>query len=64
MLIDGFVRGMWRITIARRAAVLTVEMFGPVGGRDRDAVAAEGERLLEFAAPGSPDAEFRFGPIT
>jgi Winged helix DNA-binding domain len=64
VLIDGFVRGMWRITIARRAAVLTVEMFGPVGGRDRDAVAAEGERLLEFAAPGSPDAGFRFGPIT
>jgi Winged helix DNA-binding domain len=64
VLIDGFVRGMWRITIARRAAVLTVEMFGPVGGRDRDAVAAEGERLLEFAAPGSPDAELRFGPIT
>ena len=40
------------------------EMFGPDGGGDRDAVAAEGERLLEFAAPGSPDAELRFGPIT
>jgi hypothetical protein len=64
VLIDGFVRGMWRVTIARRAAVLTVEMFGPVGGRDRDAVTAEGERLLEFAAPGTPDAELRFGPIT
>src|SRR5580692_11152067 len=64
VLIDGFVRGMWRITIARRAAVLAVEMFGPVGGHERDAVAAEGERLLEFAAPGSPDAELRFGPIT
>jgi len=44
--------------------VLTVEMFGPASGRDRDAVAAEGERLLEFAAPGSPDAELRFGPVT
>jgi hypothetical protein len=44
--------------------VLTVEMFGPAGGRDRDAVTAEGERLLEFTAPGSPDAELRFGPIT
>jgi Winged helix DNA-binding domain len=64
VLIDGFVRGVWRITIARRAAALAVDMFGPVGGRDRDAVAAEGERLLEFAAPGSPDAELRFGPIT
>jgi hypothetical protein len=64
VLIDGFVRGMWRVTTARRAAVLTVEMFGPAGGRDRDAVTAEGERLLEFAAPGSPDRELRFGPIT
>src|SRR3984885_2771599 len=63
VLIDGFVQGMWRVTIARRAAVLTVEMFGPVGRRDRDAVAAEGERLLDFAARGSPDAELRFGPF-
>jgi hypothetical protein len=64
VLIDGFVRGMWRVTKVRGATVLTIEMFGPVGGRDRDAVAAEGERLLEFAVPGSPDAEIRFGPIT
>src|SRR3984885_9752640 len=63
VLIDGFVQGMWRVTIARRAAVLTVEMFGPVGRRDRDAVAAGGERLLDFAARGSPDAELRFGPF-
>ncbi len=64
VLIDGFVRGMWRVTTARRAAVLTVELFGDVGGRDRDAVSAEGERLLGFAAPDTPDTEIRFGPIT
>jgi Winged helix DNA-binding domain len=64
VLIDGFVRGMWRVAIARRAAVLTIELFGDVGGRDRDAVTAEGERLLEFAAPDTPDREIRFGPIT
>ena len=64
MLIDGFARGMWRLTTARGVAVLTVELFGPVGGRDRDAVAAEGRRLLEFAAPNAPDGEIRFGPIT
>jgi Winged helix DNA-binding domain len=63
VLIDGFVRGMWRVATARRAAVLTVELFGDVGGPDRDAVTAEGERLLEFASPGSPDNEIRFGPI-
>ena len=64
VLIDGFARGMWRLTTARGAAVLTVELFGPVGGRDRDAVAAEGRRLLEFAAPNAPDGEIRFGPVT
>jgi len=63
VLIDGFVRGMWRLTTARAAAVLTVELFGPVDGRDRDAVTAEGERLLEFAAPDTPDREIRFGAI-
>jgi hypothetical protein len=64
VLIDGFVRGMWRVTTTRRTPVLTIELFGEAGGRDRDAVTAEGERLLEFAAPGSPDAKLRFGPIT
>jgi hypothetical protein len=64
VLIDGFVRGMWRVATARRAAVLTVELFGDVGRRDRDAAAAEGERLLEFASPGGPGNEIRFGPIS
>jgi hypothetical protein len=63
VLIDGFVRGMWRVTTARGVATLAIELFREADG-DRDAVAAEGERLLEFAAPGSPDAELRFGPIT
>jgi Winged helix DNA-binding domain len=63
VLIDGFVRGMWRVTAARGVAILAIELFGEADG-DRDAVVAEGERLLEFVAPGSPDAEIRFGPIT
>src|SRR5580693_15169 len=63
VLIDGFVRGMWRVTAARGVAILAIELFGEADD-DRDAVAAEGERLLEFVAPGSPDAEIRFGPIT
>ena len=63
VLIEGFVRGMWRVTTARGVAALAIELFREADG-DRDAVAAEGERLLEFAAPGTPDAELRFGPIT
>jgi hypothetical protein len=64
VLIDGFVRGMWRVTTARRVAILTIELFRDVGGRNRDAVTAEGERLLGFAAPDTADTEIRFGPIT
>jgi len=62
VLVDGFVAGMWRLTRSRRTAVLTVELFGPVPPRDRDAVGAEAERLLGFAADGDGH-EIRFAPI-
>lgn len=63
VLVDGFVTGAWRITRSRGAAALTVEMFGPVAAPDRDAITAEAERLLGFAAPGDGH-EIRFGPLT
>jgi len=63
VLLDGFVAGMWRLTRSRRTAVLTVELFGPVRWRDRDAVGEEAQRLLGFAAPGNTH-EIRFAPIT
>jgi hypothetical protein len=62
ILVDGFVAGMWRITRSRRSAMLTLELFGPVSPRDRDALAAEAGRLLGFAAPGG-DHEIRFAPL-
>jgi hypothetical protein len=63
VLIDGFARGMWRISRSPAAAVLTIELFGPVGKREHAAVAGEGERLLEFAAEGARRAGMRFGPL-
>ena len=63
VLLDGFVAGMWRLTRSRRTAVLTVELFGAVPSRDRDAVGEEAQRLLGFAAPGDTH-EIRFAPIT
>src|SRR6516165_7818542 len=63
VLHDGFVAGVWRLTRSRRTAVLTVELFGSVPSRDRDAVGAEAQRLLGFAAPGNTH-EIRFAPIT
>ena len=63
VLIDGFVAGIWRITPSRAAATATVELFEPVTARVRDEVAAEGRRLLAFAAPDVPDHDVRFGPL-
>jgi len=62
VLLDGFVGGMWRLTRSRRTAVLTVELFGPVSPRGRDAIGDEALRLLRFAADGDSH-EIRFAPI-
>jgi Winged helix DNA-binding domain len=63
VLVDGFAAGMWKINRSRAAAALTVELFAPLGPRDRDAVAGEGGRLLAFAAPDAPAHDIRFAPV-
>jgi Winged helix DNA-binding domain len=63
VLVDGFVVGMWRLARSRGVAALVIEMFEPVGERDRDAIVAEGGHLLAFAAPDAPAHDIRFGPL-
>lgn len=64
VLADGFAAGMWRITRpAADAAVLTIEPFGPIAARDREAIVAEGERLLAFGAADASARDIRFGAI-
>jgi hypothetical protein len=59
-LLDGFVAGYWKMSAEKGKAVLTLMPFGPMARRERDAVVAEGERLLEFAAvEGRPAVVFR-----
>lgn len=58
-LVDGFVAGLWELKASGDRPVLTLEEFAPV---DRDALAAEAERLLAFAAPAS-SGDVRFGPV-
>jgi len=60
VLIDGFVAGMWRLARSREKATVTIELFGPA--RERDALAAEAERVLAFAAPGAA-RDTRFAPL-
>jgi hypothetical protein len=61
VLIDGFVAGMWRLARSRRAATLTIELFGSV--RDRNSLVDEAKRMLAFCAPGlSHDIRFTSAP--
>jgi hypothetical protein len=59
VLIDGFAAGLWRITRSAATATLTVEPFGKISLKNREAVAREGARLLAFAAAGTPEHDVR-----
>lgn len=50
-LVDGFVRGAWRITKQRKTAVLTITPWARTTKKDQSALTKEGVRLLEFHAP-------------
>jgi Winged helix DNA-binding domain len=50
LLVDGFVRGWWKILREGEDAALVVEPFHRLTGAQRAAVEEEGARLLEFAA--------------
>lgn len=49
-LVDGFVRGAWKIEKSKRSAALVIEPFEGLAKQDRDALAEEGERLIRFVA--------------
>jgi hypothetical protein len=51
VLVDGFIAGIWKISRKGAQALLRIESVAPLGRRDMDAVAAEGERLLAFTDP-------------
>ncbi|MFW6692493.1 winged helix DNA-binding domain-containing protein, partial [Streptomyces sp. MAR4 CNX-425] len=54
-LVDGFVRGLWRVTEAKadRAATMHLETFAPLARGERAEVEAEAAGVLEMLAPGS-----------
>jgi hypothetical protein len=68
LLVDGLWQADWKITKAVLAetgeqSVLEVQPFIRLSPADRDAVAAEGERLLGFAAPAIAVRDVRFAPV-
>jgi hypothetical protein len=50
-LVDGFFAGRWKIARGRDGARLRVAVFSRMSGAERNRLADEGARLLEFVAP-------------
>ena len=63
-LIDGFVRGAWKVEKKRKTATLQIEPFEPLSKGDRATLQGEGERLVRFLAEpqGAETFEVRFVP--
>jgi hypothetical protein len=61
-LVGGFVGGTWRIDRNPRTAVLQITPYEALNTVTRDALAAEGSRLLAFAAGDTADHDVRFAP--
>ena len=59
-LIDGFVRGVWKVDKTRRTATLEIEPFEDLSRRDRDALQDECGRLVRFVGEGAREFEVRF----
>jgi hypothetical protein len=59
LLVDGRWQADWKIS----QSVLEIEPFISLGPADRDAIVAEGERLLGFAAPAIAVRDVRFVPV-
>jgi hypothetical protein len=61
-LIDGFVRGAWKIEKTKKTATLLIEPFEPLSTENREALVTEGEQLVRFVAEpqGAETFEVRF----
>jgi hypothetical protein len=60
LLVDGFWQANWKIV----KGTLEIQPFIRLGAADMAAVAAEGERLLGFAAPAGTGTDVRFAPVS
>lgn len=60
ILVDGFVRGAWKVEKAKGAAALLIEPFAPISPADRAALEEEGEKLVRFVEPSAKSYAVRF----
>ncbi|MGI8865223.1 MAG: DNA glycosylase AlkZ-like family protein, partial [Rubrobacteraceae bacterium] len=60
ILVNGFVRGTWRIEKSRRNATLVIRPFESLYKQDRDSLSIEGEQLVSFVEGGVKIHDIRF----
>lgn len=60
ILVDGFVRGAWKVEKTKTAATLVIEPFEKLAKKERAALAEEGEQLLRFVEPQAKSFAVRF----
>jgi hypothetical protein len=60
LLVDGFVRGTWKLTKTRKAATLTIRPFARLPKQDATAAVREAHQLLDFAAADADSREVEF----
>jgi hypothetical protein len=63
VLVDGFFRGLWKVERSRGAATLVVEPWERIAEPDQESIAAEGARLLDFAADDAAEHDIRILPL-
>jgi hypothetical protein len=59
LLVDGWWQADWKIS----QGILQIRPYTPLSAADRDAIVAEGERLLGFAASPTTVLDVRFAPV-
>jgi len=60
ILVDGFVRGVWKVEKVKNAAALVIEPFAALSKKDRAALEEEGEQLIRFIEANAKSFEVRF----
>lgn len=59
-LVDGMVRGEWKVESSKQSAALSIIAWEPIAKADRDALVDEAERLIRFMEPDTESVEVRF----
>jgi hypothetical protein len=60
ILVDGFVRGAWKVEKTKGAAMLVIEPFASLTKQNRAALTEEGERLVRFVEADAKAYAVRF----